>query len=233
MCGRFLLRTFPEEFTRSLKVAVDERLDPASQPRFNIAPSQPIVIARPQTGTSDRDNTGDARQLHPVIWGLIPHWMKERPSRGGFINARAETVFEKPSFRAAARYRRCLIPADGFYEWRTTASGKTPYLFERPDSAPFCFAGIWDHWTAPDGSEIDTAAVLTTGPNAVTQDIHDRMPVILPPEAWDTWTHAPAEEAAKLKRLLRPAADDVLTSRPVSRLVNNVRNDGPELLLGD
>ena len=226
MCGRFILRALPHEFAEALRTPVDPRLDPNTQPRFNIAPSQPILVARP-TRTEDADA---GRELHPVAWGLIPHWMRERPSRGGFINARAETVFDKPSFRSAAKYRRCLVPADGFYEWRTTTSGKTPYLFERPDGSPFCFAGVWDHWTAPDGSEVDTAAILTTTPNAVTGEVHDRSPVVVPRHAWDDWTHTPAEKASTLRRLLRPAADDFFTSRPVSRAVGNVRNDGPELL---
>lgn len=166
-----------------------------------------------------------------MMWGLIPHWSKERPARGGFINARSETVFEKPSFRSAAKYRRCLIPADGYYEWRASGPKKTPYLFERPDGSPFCFAGIWDHWTAPDGSEVETVAILTTGPSVAYADIHDRSPVILSEDHYDAWTKTPPENVQPLTRLFRPVSDDFLTSRVVSTLVNNVRNDSPECVL--
>ena len=223
MCGRFVLRSFPDSFARSLRVYDVGRLNPADPPRYNIAPSQPITVVC--------KGNGDERALIPMIWGLIPHWSKERPSRGGWINARAETVFDKPSFRSAAKYRRCLIPTDGFYEWRTTRGKKVPYLFERPDGSPFCFAGIWDHWTAPDGSEVQTAAILTTGPTAAVEGIHDRSPVILDEPAWDVWTDTPPEESRALGRILRPASDDFLTSRVVSTLVNNVRNDTPECVL--
>lgn len=222
MCGRFVLRTFPEAFAQSIGVAPGY-WNPSEPPRYNIAPSQPVTVAV--------DERGGGRSLRPMIWGLIPHWSKEKPARGGWINARAETVFDKPSFRSAAKYRRCLIPSDGFYEWRTTSSGKIPYLFEKPDGSPFCFAGIWDHWTAADGSEVETAAILTTAPTAAVDGIHDRSPVILQPHTWERWTRTEGERSHTLKDLLRPAADDFLTSRVVSTLVNNVRNDSLECVL--
>lgn len=228
MCGRFILRTFPASFSLGLRLHLPadpnpDSLSPADPPRYNIAPSQPVAVVV--------DDKGSTRKLRPMIWGLIPHWSKERPSGGGWINARSETVFDKPSFRAAAKYRRCLVPSDGYYEWRASGGTKTPYLFEQPDGSPFCFAGIWDHWTAPDGSEVETVAILTTSASFQFASIHDRSPVILQPADYDAWTQTSPEAVQPLKRLFEPPPEDFLTSRVVSKLVNNPRNDTPECVL--
>lgn len=228
MAGRFTLRDFPASFAEQLRVVVNPLFNPAAAPRFNIAPTQPIAVVRPLGLT---DNRSRRRELVPMLWGLVPHWASEFPAAGGWFNARAESVFEKPSFHAAAKYRRCLIPADGFYQWRTTPDGKNPYLYERPSGEPFCFAGIWDHWTAADGSEREGAAILTVDREGKDAESTDRLPVILEPGCWDVWTQTPAEKVQSLKRLLMPPAEALLTSRLVSRAVNNVRNDSADCVL--
>jgi putative SOS response-associated peptidase YedK len=175
-----------------------------------------------------RQKDGGGRELALVRWGLIPAWAKEASIGGRLINARSETVAEKPAFRSAFRKRRCLVPADGFYEWRKREGGgpKQPMLVRRRDGAPFAFAGLWEHWRGPEG-EVQTCTILTTEANAVLAPIHDRMPVILDPAAYDRWLD-PARPGAE--ELLRPCSDGWLEAFPVSTRVNNVRNDVAELI---
>ena len=224
MCARYTVNT-PADALAALFLALPPPAEPTDGPRFNIAPSQrvPVLIL-------DRGQ----RCIVPMRWGFLPSWARE--AKQAVVNARSETAFEKPFFRSAMRARRCLMPASGFYEWKTESDGKQPYLFEQASGAPFAFAALWERWTpAPDAAPagvtgpVDTVCLLTTSANGTLSPIHDRMPVILPDEArWRTWLDPRADREA-LEALLRPSPDDLLTARPVSRRLNNPRAEGPEL----
>ncbi len=222
MCGRFSqTRTWPElvELYR-LADGLDAVPGPLPvTPRYNIAPTQEIAAARRRTSDG-------RRELALLRWGLIPSWAKDRDMGARMINARAETVHEKPSFRRAFRQRRCLIAADGFYEWQKRARGpKQPYYITVADGRPFAFAGLWEAWTAPGGDVVESGTIVTTQANTQVMPIHDRMPAILTPDAFDAWLDPslPIEDA---RALLKPFEGD-LTADPVSLRVNNVRNDDP------
>lgn len=221
MCGRYLL-TSPPEAVRQLFGHV-ERMD--YPPRHNIAPTQPILVVRAERG-----------ERHAVLvrWGLIPPWAKDPRDLPTLINARAETAAEKPAFRAAFRRRRCVIPATGWYEWQSVGAApkgpKRPFAIGARGGGLLVFAGLWEHYLAPDGSEIETAAILTVDANAALSGVHDRMPVLLAPDAIGAWLAEDAEPAA-LARLLRPAPDDWVEAWEVAPLMNSVRNDGPELVV--
>jgi putative SOS response-associated peptidase YedK len=191
MCGLYSLRKSPAE-TRALFQYPDE---PDFPPRAHVAPGQPIAIVRIENGE---------RRFALVRWGFIPSWVKEVKPGRPMINARGETVLEKPSFRNAMRRRRCLVPADGYYEWSGPEGRKTPYFIERKDKRLFALAGLWEHWTGADGSELETAILMTIAPNAELSAIHDRMPVIIAEGDHETWLAGTPEEAA---RLIRPAPD--------------------------
>lgn len=194
--------------------------EPAFPPRYNIAPSQPVPVVIRE---------GGERRFLLVRWGLVPSWAKEMP-QSLLINARAETVAEKPSFRGAFRHRRALMPADGFYEWKAEGRGpKQPYFIRRRDGAPFAMAALWEHWMDPHGSELDTCAVVTAEANATLMPIHHRMPVILPEKDWGLWLD-PAATEKELLALLRPAPDDLLEAIPVSTRINRAANDDPSLI---
>jgi len=165
-----------------------------------------------------------------VRWGLIPSWCKDPSQLPLMINARAESAADKPSFRGAMRHHRCLIPADGFYEWRRSGASKQPFFIRRRDGGPIAMAGLWDSWLGADGSEIDTGAILTTGANALMATIHDRMPVIVAPQDWQAWLDCAGTPPREVARLLRPADDDLLEAVPVSERVNAVRHDDAGLL---
>jgi putative SOS response-associated peptidase YedK len=220
MCGRFVLTATPEELAALFGYLDGEPFPP----RYNIAPTQPIAIVRMMAGT---------RRFHLVRWGLIPWWVEDAKSFRLLINLRAEGILDKPSSRDAMRYRRCLVPASGFYEWRRmpgSNSGKTrqPFWLKPRDGKPIAFAGLWETWhERASGGEIDSGAIVTTDANAVVAPIHDRMPVVIRPEDFDQWLNGdPAEAAA----LLRPAPDDVLEAIQISNRVNSVANDDPTLL---
>jgi putative SOS response-associated peptidase YedK len=198
MCGLYSLSKSPGE-TRALFEYVDE---PDFPPRAHVAPGQPIAIVRVENGQ---------RRFALVRWGFIPSWVKEVKPGKPLINARGESVMEKPSFRNAMRRRRCLVPADGYYEWSGAEGRKTPYLVERKDKALFALAGLWEHWMGSDGSELETAVLMTIAPNAECAVIHHRMPVIIAREDYETWLTGEVEEAA---RLIRPAPDDSFTLEP-------------------
>jgi putative SOS response-associated peptidase YedK len=218
MCGRFFLEASLEELTELL--GPFEGLPPS--PRYNIAPTQPVSILR-------ADATG-GRHLVPVRWGLVPSWSQGPDQRYSMINARAETVAVKPAFRAAMRYRRCLVPASGFYEWQPAAGGKQPFAIRRPDQKPFAIAGLWELWQAPDGSELESCTLLVTEANARIAQIHDRMPVILDPVDFATWLDRHRQHPDDLLGLLRACPEEWLEVYPVSKAVNNPRSDAPELL---
>jgi len=219
MCGRFTVILLPELL--DMIYGVHTGLN-AVEPRYNIAPTQPVMIVRQQLD--------GRRELAHVNWGLIPSWSRDPAMGAGLINARCETVAEKPSFRSAFRHRRCIIPASGFYEWRKTAGkGKEPWYFTSSDGNPLSFAGLWEHWQSSDGSEIESCAILTTSANALMKPVHDRMPVILPPEGFGPWLSY-ATRPGELRRFFAPCPPEALIAHPVSTLVNNPRNDFPELI---
>jgi putative SOS response-associated peptidase YedK len=170
---------------------------------------------------------GDSNQVEVMSWGLIPAWSREPR---GFINARSETAATKPSFRKAFRTQRCIVPASGFFEWKKTGSGKLPYLLKLKGEGLFGMAGLYDTWTAPDGQPIKTYTILTCGPNALTAQIHDRMPCILRPEEEDYWLMPESRDSARLQRLLEPYPAEQMEAVMVSRAVNDPANDSPELI---
>ena len=213
MCARYSLITPVVEIVRLFNLPLDTA---PRAPRYNIAPTQqvPVVVSAP-----------GGRALRDLRWGLIPFWAKDASKP--MINARSETAAEKPTFRGSMRHRRCLVPADGFYEWQGPAGKKQPFLFSPPGGGPLAFAGLWERWTGSDGAPLDTFAILTTAANAVVAPVHDRMPVILPPDAWAAWLDPATTDAAALRPLLVPAPDELLTARPLSKHVSSVRNDDP------
>jgi putative SOS response-associated peptidase YedK len=220
MCGRFVQYSDPERYAE--RFGLDHLCH--AEPRYNLAPTQPVLAIRLAAA--------GGRELVPLRWGLIPHWSKGPDSRYSMINARAETVATKPAYRDAFRQRRCLIPSEGFYEWRATEGGKQPYLIGRRDQASFLMAGLWDRWRSGEGdqSPIESCTIIVTDANALVRPVHDRMPVILSDEAADRWLDPEQRDLAALTELLRPADPAEMTLHPVSRAVNNARNDGPELL---
>ncbi|GMV37135.1 MAG: hypothetical protein AMXMBFR61_16430 [Fimbriimonadales bacterium] len=191
------------------------------EPRFNIAPSQRVPAIR-------LDAEGE-RELALLQWGLVPGWAKDTSIGAKLFNARSETVAEKPSFRNAFRKRRCLMPADGFYEWQPTNGRKQPVYIRLAGGEPFAFASLWEIWKSPDGEVLETCTLLTTEPNEVMAPIHNRMPVILRPEESDAWL-APEARLGDLLGLLKPFPSEAMEVRPVSTYVNNPRNEGPECI---
>lgn len=219
MCGRFTLTLE----AGALQQAFPEYTLPAgTRPRFNIAPGQP-VLAVPNT---------PALQADFFVWGLIPSWAKDPSIGARLINARAETLAEKPSFRGPYRYRRCLLLADGFYEWQAAPGSKvkTPYFIRLKSGQPFTFAGLWEEWHAPDGSLVRSCAIITTAPNALMAALHERMPVILPPAAREAWLDPAPRRPESLQSLLAPYPAEEMSAYPVSSLVNRPENDRPELI---
>lgn len=217
MCGRFTLRSRLNLVIRELNLFSD--LD--GEPRYNIAPTQAIPTIRP-----DAEGRRTCKMLR---WGLIPVWDKSPKPGTGLINARAETVAEKPAFRSAFRKRRCLVLADGYYEWKVLDKGKQPYFVHRADNAPFGFAGLWECRPNETGPPLETCTIITTTANELTGHVHDRMPVILDMDRWDSWLAEDADPAA-LQCLLQPYPSNLLATDPVSPLVNNPRNDLPECI---
>lgn len=217
MCGRYVITSAPAAI-RALFGYPEQPNFPA---RYNVAPTQPIPIVRLAEGK---------RQFVLMRWGLIPAWVKDPKGFSLLINARAESVLDKPAFRNAMRRRRCLIPADGFYEWRETGGRKQAFFVRRRDGSPFAFAGLCETWTGPNGEELDTAAIVTTTANRTLSVIHDRMPVILPDQAFDLWLDCAKVDAETAAALLVPARDDALEAYQVSPAVNRVANDNSALI---
>lgn len=218
MCGRFTNRITTSQYQEFFDILhAEER-----RPRYNIAPTQPIPVIRPNDGH---------RELTVMSWGLVPSWAKDRKIGNGLINARADGVATKPSYRSAFKKHRCLIPVDGFYEWKQIgAKEKQPYFIHRKDNAPFAFAGLWEWWKSPEGEELESACLITTDPNKMMEPIHNRMPVILSPEDYDRWMNTPPDHAKELQELLVPCPEADLIAEPVSRLVNAPRNDVPQCI---
>ncbi len=217
MCGRMLLTTPVSELQKLFRFPEAPNL----APRWNIAPTQDIAAVR---------RGEDGNRLALLRWGLVPHWADDPSIGSRMINARAETLADKPAFRTAFRQRRCLIPVDGFYEWKALEGGrrKQPYAIRRRDRAPLALAGLWESWPGPKGQPLpqpmQTATIVTTTANAVLRPLHERMPVVVAPEDWDLWLDLTAP-AAMVQGLLRPAPDADLEAYPVSTRVNSVRND--------
>jgi putative SOS response-associated peptidase YedK len=219
MCGRYTLRVSPAELAEIFAVLNEIEWSP----RYNIAPTQTVVAVRPA-------EQGGGRELALVNWGLIPSWAKEQKIASSLINARAETVATKPAFRSAMKRKRCLIPVDGFYEWQAIPGQKTkqPYLIGVHDVPVFAFAGLWEHWTSPDGQRVDTCTIITTEANELMRQVHTRMPVILDPADYSRWLDRDRQSAEDVIDLLKPFPATKMQMTPVSTLVNSPRNDRME-----
>jgi putative SOS response-associated peptidase YedK len=215
MCGRYALTTAPE----ALRALLRYFEQPNFPPRYNVAPTQPIPIVRMREGK---------RQFALVRWGLIPPWVKDPRAFSLLINARGESVTEKPAFRNAMKRRRCLVPADGFYEWKREGERKRPYFVRLKSGQPMVFAGLWESWMGPNGEEMETAAIVTTAASRSIAHIHDRMPVIVQPDAFDFWLD-PNVDALSASALIAPAPDALLECYEVSTAVNRTANDSPML----
>ncbi len=221
MCGRFSITTAPE----AMRAIFNYENMPNLEPRYNVAPTQPIITIRL--------DEGHARTLVAVRWGLIPSWSKDGNSGARMINARADTLLEKPSFRDAFKKRRCLIPADGFYEWRLEGGRKQPFRIGMKGGDVFAFAGLWESWEAKqngygyqEGDIVETGTIVTTNANDKLRPIHNRMPVILPPETYSAWLD-PANDISTCRKFLKPYSEEPMAFYRVGQTVNNVRNDDP------
>jgi putative SOS response-associated peptidase YedK len=220
MCGRFTLTVDPAD----LQDTFEGFIFPAQfAPCYNIAPTQPILAI-----PNDNKNTADF-----FLWGLIPSWSKDPSIANKLINARGETVTEKPSFRGSFKYKRCLIPADGFYEWKTEtgAKNKTPYFIHMKDRLPFAFAGLWDEWRSPDGNTLRTCTIITTTPNELMSNLHNRMPVILDKKNYADWLNPAPQTPESLIHLVEPFPAEKMSAYPVSTLVNAPGNDRAECIM--
>ena len=220
MCGRYSLTTAPEAMRRLFNTTGPLANLP---PRYNVAPTQYAPVVRPSGG-------GAGRELALLRWGLVPSWSQGLTSSYRMINARAETVAQKPAFRAAFRARRCLVPASGFFEWLGGKGRKQPYHIGLADGGAFAMAGLWERWARAGAKAIDSFAIIVTDANALIRPIHDRMPVIIEPADYALWLEGGAEAAARARELLRPYPWDAMAAHPVSPRVNNPRNDDPECL---
>jgi putative SOS response-associated peptidase YedK len=220
MCGRFTLRTRSASLIEQFGGAPPPELGL----RYNIAPTQMVAIVRSAPDTS-------VRQWQMVRWGLIPSWAKDASIGNRMINARAESIADKPSFRTAFRRRRCLIPADGYFEWQKTGSAKQPYYIRLDDDRPFAMAGLWERWLNPATNEpLQSCTIITTQANPLTQPIHDRMPVILDMADYEIWLDPQMQDPERLGILLRPFEGSSLRADPVETYVNSPRNDDPRCI---
>jgi putative SOS response-associated peptidase YedK len=217
MCGRYCITSAPEAIRRLFRYP-DQ---PNFPPRYNVAPTQPVPIVRMAEGE---------RRFALVRWGLIPAWVKDPKAFTLLINARGESVNDKPAFRNAMKRRRCLFPADGFYEWKSAAGRKQPYFAHRKGGGPLAFAGLWETWTGPNGEEMETAAIVTTQANRTMAHVHHRAPVIVPQEAFDFWLDCGRVDEKTAAALIAPAPEGSMEIYEISNAVNRVTNDSPELI---
>jgi putative SOS response-associated peptidase YedK len=215
MCGRFTRK----ENMRQLSELLGLKVLPSLSPRYNIAPSQMVACIRTNPETKERE-------FSEMKWGLVPSWAKDPSIGHKMINARAETVAEKPSFRKAFKQQRCLVLADGFYEWKREGKSKQPYYIRFKDGRPFAFAGLWERWEKQ-APALESCTLITTGPNTVMEPIHHRMPVILDPKQYNEWLDSTLYGTEQLKALLKPFPPEEMEAYPISPLVNNPRNDSP------
>ncbi|GJM38950.1 MAG: DUF159 family protein [Acidimicrobiales bacterium] len=231
MCGRFASTTPPDQLANYFGAALAEHLvEDEDAPNFNVAPTQGVYTVF---------EDGGVRRLDTFHWGLVPFWAKDPKIGSRMINARAETIAEKNSFKRPFARKRCIIPADGFYEWMKVdgQKRKQPMYMSRVDGEPFAFAGLWEVWkdrnhTDEDGNplELSSCTIITGEPNDRVAEVHDRMPVMLPPDVWDQWLDRDNDDVVSLQTLLVPAPSQLIRLHPVSTDVNNVRNNGPELI---
>lgn len=219
MCGRYTLTASPDVIAELFDL--EEPL--LFKPRYNIAPTQSVAVIR-------LDPEARRRETPLLRWGLIPSWAKDPRIGNQMINAKAETVATKPSFRSAFRKRRCLIPADGFYEWQQQGKQKQPMLIRLRDRRPFAFAGLWERWEPKEGEPVESCTIITTEPNTLMQPIHNRMPVILAPQDYEKWLDLAVEQIDPLQALLRPYLAEEMEAYAVSKMVNNPRFDLPQCL---
>jgi putative SOS response-associated peptidase YedK len=217
MCGRYTLKSNAHAVASLCNLPNIPEL----KARFNISPTQLVPVVR--AGAA-------GREMAMLRWGLIPHWAKDPKIAFTLINARAETAAEKPAFRTAFKRRRCLLPSDGFYEWKKVGKQKMPVHIRRVDEAPFAFAGLWEFWQPADGEPVSTCTILTTTANEVVAPYHERMPVILPPEHFDAWLKPGDADAAGLLPLLVPAPAADWVAAPANPIVNSPKYDGPDCL---
>jgi putative SOS response-associated peptidase YedK len=216
MCGRFTIFIPLEQLDKLINI-----FDlPTLPPSYNVCPGQKIAAIR---------CIDDKYRLDYLHWGLIPSWAKDKSISHKLINARAETITEKPSFRNAFHSRRCLIPANGFYDWCEINGIRTPHYFHLKDNQPMMFAGLWDHWKSPEGEIIESCTIITTPANTLVQNIHDRMPAILQPAEYEPWL-SPDSRQPELVQLLQPYPPSLMTYYPVSTLVNSPRNNSADLI---
>ena len=218
MCGRYFLHSSADK----LSALFGEMPMPVLEARYNIAPTQPVPVVR-------QDRAG-RREMVLVRWGLVPAWSKGPDSRFGMINARLETAAQKPAYRSAFRYKRCLIPADGFYEWRAAGRFKQPYVLRPSDGSPMALAGLWEHWQDADGNELESCTILVREANAQVRSVHERMPVIMGPDSFGLWLDIHAQKPQPLETLLAVQQAPDLEIYPVSRAVNSPREDSSGLL---
>jgi putative SOS response-associated peptidase YedK len=228
MCGRYAFFTPIEAVTRLFGVSEVHAHEIA--PRYNIAPTQDVPIIRVSAFLDDGEARPPVRELALARWGLVPFWAKDPAIGNRMINARGETVAQKPAFRAAFRKRRCLVPADGFFEWQRTASGKQPWYIHAANGAPLALAGLWELWDPPEGGvPVASCTIITTQANEFMRPLHDRMPVVLDAAGREAWLGV-ATDAAELQALLAPAPEEALEAWPVSRRVNSPFNEDPSLV---
>jgi putative SOS response-associated peptidase YedK len=219
MCGRYRLSRRKQIVEEYFDTPVSD--EPDWSPRYNIAPTQPVAVIR-------QNPKEPVRGLSLMRWGLIPSWAKDSSAAARMINARSETATSKPAFSDAMKSRRCLIPADGFYEWMRMEKAKQPYCFEVGEGELFAFAGLWDRWKDPSGQWVKSCSILTTIPNAVTSAVHDRMPAILDPDNYDLWLDPGMTNVAAASELLKPFDARLMRCYPVSARINHVANDDEE-----
>jgi putative SOS response-associated peptidase YedK len=219
MCGRFTLNTPAQIIAKFFKLAEV----PDIKSRYNIAPTQAVATVTIAPKKMQR-------QLQFMRWGLIPSWAKDAKIGNWMINARSETVAEKPAFRSAIKYRRCLIVADGFYEWQQQGKTKQPYYFQMADSQPFAFAGLWEKWESPEGEKIASCSIITTAANETVGPVHDRMPVILPDSTWEQWLDPAINNSQQVLPLLKPYDPTAMKASAVSAIVNNPKIESPECI---
>jgi putative SOS response-associated peptidase YedK len=223
MCGRFVSSSPPDEIARYFDAEAPEAL---LEPNYNVAPTNDVYAVLAD---------GGVRRLDAFHWGLVPSWAKDPKVGSRMINARAETLGDKAAFKSAFKRRRCLIPADGFYEWKRQPGDKKrkqPHYIHRPEGEPLAFAGLWAVWRGQDkqGDPLRSCTIVTTTPNETMAALHDRMPVILPASAWDQWLDPANDDLDTLGKLLVPAPSELIVTHPVSTDVNSVRNKGAELI---
>jgi len=219
MCGRYTIDILPELLVEIFGLAEP----PAITPRFNVAPTQQVPVIR---------RYGDGQNhLDLLHWGLIPSWAQEKSIGSRLINARSETVTDKPSFRQAIRYRRCLVPSSGFYEWKQEGEAKQPWYIRLKEGLPMVFAGLWETWKNAEGTVVESCTILTTASNRLLAPLHDRMPVILSPDEYRTWLERTTTDPTGLKKMFQPYPADLMEMWQVSPEVNKVGNDSADLVV--